>query len=105
MYGRTRLTKKFIIKIAEELSTEVEYYSAYIENELYGYDIYNIEDNIIEYSGTGYLIEEEAIKDGVSGAVELEQQRISKKINKRLKLLKSYIKHKVPLIYRKPFII
>ena len=61
-YGKKRLTKKFIEKIKEYLNGEVKTLDQYLQGDIYGYEIYDSQENCVDscwgFYGVDNCIEE-----------------------------------------------
>lgn len=92
-----RVTKKILKKAIERLKVEVKVYNYFLNGEVYGWIVPELDE-----SGWGYygyedldLCEQDA-KNTIDAHIRWE-------MNKRIKYLKRVIKVHVPLIYRKPY--
>jgi len=87
------------------LEGEAEIYAAWLEGEVYGYDIEDL-DSCWGYFGDDGL--ECAIEDAkgiINGRIARLEEKKAKQVEHHFNQIKAWIKHRVPLYYRKPLVI
>lgn len=99
-YKVERITKELKERVREELMQEVSTYSSYLSG-----DVYSIEVPEIDEIYSGYYGYSESYPIMMKEAKALINMYIHRKIEERIKYLKGVIRNRVPLVYRKPFIL
>jgi len=102
-YNVKHITKKLIEKVENILIDEVKLFDDYLNNNVYEYIIKSNNNDIVE-SCSGYYgnYENNNLLEDAKYSID---NIIKEKIKNRIKLVKSYIKNNVALIYRKNFIL
>ena len=97
-YGVKKISAKLTKRVYDILKSEVETYDQYLTGSVYGFVVEHDEKGVVDSCSGFYGSVRDCLQEGIASAEYARTQDISEHV----KTLKSYIKNRVPVIYRLP---